>query len=212
MKMQCEVIQDLLPLYVDGVCSETSRQLVEEHLKDCKQCQDCLNTLRSDSQIQHRDDEYRKADSLRKVHHRIVFRQLLAAGIAVCILLGAGLGIRSILRSSVQVITDPSVLSVNEVDGSLIGRLQGSSVQELSITRVQRDDGDVLFFSLTDTRWDEMMTGDTSFSEFTLCAKDKNAAVVQAVYYLSEDHTGLESMDENQIAEVMKRSTLLWHR
>lgn len=34
----CEVIQDLLPLYVDGCCSEGSRLVVEEHLMDCREC------------------------------------------------------------------------------------------------------------------------------------------------------------------------------
>lgn len=38
MKVPCEVIQDLLPLYEDGVCSEASRALVEEHLSACETC------------------------------------------------------------------------------------------------------------------------------------------------------------------------------
>ena len=31
--MKCEVIRDLMPLYLDECCSEGSRELVEEHLK-----------------------------------------------------------------------------------------------------------------------------------------------------------------------------------
>ena len=38
MKLNCKVIEDLLPLYLDEVCSEESRQLVEEHLADCEAC------------------------------------------------------------------------------------------------------------------------------------------------------------------------------
>ena len=34
----CEVVKDLLPLYVDGVLSEASRALVEAHLAACPQC------------------------------------------------------------------------------------------------------------------------------------------------------------------------------
>ena len=34
MNKECEVIRDLLPLYVDEVCSGTSRELIEEHLQD----------------------------------------------------------------------------------------------------------------------------------------------------------------------------------
>lgn len=38
MKYKCEMIQDLLPLYKDQVCSEASRQMVEEHLEECPVC------------------------------------------------------------------------------------------------------------------------------------------------------------------------------
>lgn len=42
MKISCEIIRDLLPLYHDDVCSEESRRLVEEHLKDCVACSEKL--------------------------------------------------------------------------------------------------------------------------------------------------------------------------
>ena len=38
MKLPCEMIQDLLPLYHDGVCSEVSKTVVQEHLKGCESC------------------------------------------------------------------------------------------------------------------------------------------------------------------------------
>ena len=30
MKNKCDIVQDLLPLYVDGCCTQGSRELVEE--------------------------------------------------------------------------------------------------------------------------------------------------------------------------------------
>ena len=38
MKLSCEIVQDLLPLYEDGVCSKDSRAAVEAHLKTCESC------------------------------------------------------------------------------------------------------------------------------------------------------------------------------
>ncbi len=38
MPVDCKVIQDLLPLYLDGVASEQSTVLVEEHLAQCAEC------------------------------------------------------------------------------------------------------------------------------------------------------------------------------
>ena len=38
MKMKCEVIQDLLPLYCDHQASQESCRLIEEHLQECDSC------------------------------------------------------------------------------------------------------------------------------------------------------------------------------
>ena len=48
MKTRCEIIEDLLPLYCDGVCSEESRKTVEEHLKECGNCKKKLDLLSTD--------------------------------------------------------------------------------------------------------------------------------------------------------------------
>lgn len=47
MKMNCDVIRDLLPLYADEVCSEASKALVEEHLQSCESCGKELRIMRS---------------------------------------------------------------------------------------------------------------------------------------------------------------------
>ena len=46
MKMDCEVVRDLLPLYADDVCSGKSRALIEEHIRECEDCQKLLGKLR----------------------------------------------------------------------------------------------------------------------------------------------------------------------
>ena len=40
--MNCGIIQDLLALYHDGVCSPESRAAVEEHLQSCPECRAVL--------------------------------------------------------------------------------------------------------------------------------------------------------------------------
>jgi len=46
MKYKCELIRDILPLYLDEVCSEESRRAVEEHLRGCPDCSDLLLRMR----------------------------------------------------------------------------------------------------------------------------------------------------------------------
>lgn len=50
--MDCNVIKDLLPLYVDECCSEESAKLVAEHLEGCDNCRRIHDQMSSSSQMQ----------------------------------------------------------------------------------------------------------------------------------------------------------------
>ena len=45
MKLSCDVINDLLPLYHDEVCSEATKKIVEEHLKECETCRNLVEKI-----------------------------------------------------------------------------------------------------------------------------------------------------------------------
>ena len=63
----CNIVQDLLPLYYDDVCSPSSKRLVEKHLKTCEKCQNTYNELKNDSI----DSMIKKeADSVLKQHEK----------------------------------------------------------------------------------------------------------------------------------------------
>ena len=40
MNLTCDMVQDLLPLYKDGLASEDSAKAIREHLRSCKSCRD----------------------------------------------------------------------------------------------------------------------------------------------------------------------------
>ncbi len=42
--INCELVKDLIPLYSEGLCSETSRAAVESHIAECDNCRKLLNT------------------------------------------------------------------------------------------------------------------------------------------------------------------------
>ena len=48
--MDCNVIMDLLPLYVDECCSEESERLVAEHLEACESCHKIYDQMRETCQ------------------------------------------------------------------------------------------------------------------------------------------------------------------
>ena len=46
--LPCEVVQDLLPSYIDGLTSEKTNELVEEHVEGCDQCSSILRGMKSE--------------------------------------------------------------------------------------------------------------------------------------------------------------------
>ena len=47
MNKECEIVRDILPLYVDDVCSASSREIIDEHLKTCPDCAAYLEDIRA---------------------------------------------------------------------------------------------------------------------------------------------------------------------
>ncbi|MFJ8099972.1 MULTISPECIES: zf-HC2 domain-containing protein [unclassified Lysinibacillus] len=43
--MNCNIIKDLLPSYIDGICSEDTTKVVEEHLHHCEECRLYLEVM-----------------------------------------------------------------------------------------------------------------------------------------------------------------------
>lgn len=61
MKVTCEIIEDLLPLYADNVCSDQSKQAVEKHLQECEKCRKLMESTRSVS-VPHMEPDQPAAD------------------------------------------------------------------------------------------------------------------------------------------------------
>lgn len=50
-KNTCNVYQDLITLYVDELCSDDSKKIVEEHLETCQKCQELYGTMSKEMNI-----------------------------------------------------------------------------------------------------------------------------------------------------------------
>ena len=86
MKISCDVIRDLLPLYVEDMLSNDSKNIVDEHIEQCESCRDELKKLSGDevhscavNQIENKSIY----DSLNKIRKRISFKIQITVLISV---------------------------------------------------------------------------------------------------------------------------------
>lgn len=99
MERNCEIVRDLLPLYVDDVCSPASRELVENHLSGCPACVETLRALRSEETDRLLVDEKtgvltRQARVFRRKSTVVgmVFASILMVPVLVCLIVNLASG------------------------------------------------------------------------------------------------------------------------
>lgn len=70
MKVSCDIIKDLLPLYYDGVCSAASRIMVEEHLEECQDCRAELEAMGRVLPVSNKEKNLSDAEAVKKLSKR----------------------------------------------------------------------------------------------------------------------------------------------
>ena len=76
MEKECEIVQDLLFSYNDGVLSKSSIELVENHLKVCNICKEKLEEIENDNKNKF-DNDIKEVDYLKKVKGKLKRRKFL---------------------------------------------------------------------------------------------------------------------------------------
>ena len=92
MKISCDIIRDLLPLYKDNVCSDASKDMVEDHLSVCQDCQEYYEQMNAElPEIVPLKEEGDPAkadwDFFEKISRKLTYRQFIIGSVVAVILL-----------------------------------------------------------------------------------------------------------------------------
>lgn len=94
MKTTCDIIQDLMPLYCDNVCSEDSRQAVEVHIQECEQCKNDLLQMQKEIKEQvPKVDEKKVAKSAKTAWNKKKIIAFVAGCLAVVLIISTIIGV-----------------------------------------------------------------------------------------------------------------------
>lgn len=86
---KCDIVQDLMPTYVDGLASDSTARMIEEHVKECDECRSMLEGMRSGSDMapQASETDRKEIDFLRKSRKK--GRRAVALGIILALVAAA---------------------------------------------------------------------------------------------------------------------------
>ena len=89
-KLDCPIVRDLLPLYIDQVVSPETAQAVEEHLDGCPDCRREHESLTAHLPIpvEAADTSRQFGDMMKKVKKKETLRILLAVILLVAMMVG----------------------------------------------------------------------------------------------------------------------------
>lgn len=220
MNYPCKLIQDLLPLYHDGVCSSESCEIIKEHLSDCAECSGVLEEIRGAEIVDIPVENFRdtqKADSLKKIKRKLFRKQIIITVTALITTAAVMFGVWMFMCSSLQSVKTENI-SVHMIDGELVCRLRGGFPCQMSLKNIEVEPGKYyMFFSLYETKWDRFVMSNKEYREEILAYKGSNVQCIERVYYYKDNYftdemSGLDYLPEDDLDKMIEPCTLVWSK
>ena len=84
MRNECDIVEDLLFSYNDGILSDTSKELVENHLKKCEKCKIFLEEIKQEN---HKKNEIKEIDFLKNIKKKINKKNIILSVIFIILII-----------------------------------------------------------------------------------------------------------------------------
>ena len=214
-----------MPSYIDGILSEDSRALVEEHMGTCQECRKMLEIMKEE-QGKEQNQMRSSAATLKKIRKKLIVRRVLTATVAVILtLIVAAAGYNHwyfnekymTLEDSGMYVKDNCLYSSN----NLINRMKVQYTEDGKTEFVYAIDAP--YAGTLELKGNDMLLQDFSKKTEELSPEDDSTPeTVTEVYYMSEEArkkslelTELEAKGdldaaEKIVDEMKQESKLIW--
>ena len=192
MKYDHNVIKDLLPLYIDDVLSDTSRQIVDEHLDECEDCRKYLNDLKESNKVELNitDTELEKehADILKLMRKKIVRRNIIISLLSIFIVISIFSLSMFYLKNTAEYL-DVNQLKVEEKGNDLILEIEHEVWNQISQVRFTLSENgkeyDCIALCADTTKFDKLFSSINAMSQYTLIYNVSDENDIDRIYYSS---------------------------
>lgn len=231
MKISCEIVKDLLPLYHDDVCSGESRTIVEEHLLECDTCKKYLDSMNSNF-IQTNAEkaaEQAKSDILKGIKKKLLRKNVLISAIsvicAIAVLLG---GFSLVFHYPIPISYENGLVSVKignngMLDVSFNGDDYYRSYQWTTTIEKDGIKQHVVYIYYTDTIWTKYFPRPQKDKEYKYTINNSSFVDygngdglmevkkdISAVYYL--DYSHIPKLSTEELQKNSSKAVLLWEK
>lgn len=148
-KLPCEIVEDLLPSYVDGLTNEVTNQAVESHVQTCSKCRQCLKDMNAELEPEISEYEEKEIDFLKKAkrrHRRILGISMVAAAcVMLCIVAFVRIYLIGEEVSTEEISCQVEVETSVQEDGRIKTEIQANGVildAGIDVTKVEFSEAD----------------------------------------------------------------------
>jgi hypothetical protein len=146
-QIDCNIIRDLLPSYVEKLTSEQSNQAIDKHINDCSECKEYLNELQQDVAPQAASPN--EIDYLKKIKRKMKKSTYISLGIlSIALVIALGVFLRfyvigwpaEIFSTEITIDYDYNndnvVIQGQLLNGNRIGRVVVRDANNTNITKL----------------------------------------------------------------------------
>lgn len=181
MKSTCNIIRDLLPLYMEGMASKDSCALIEKHMDQCAECKNELEEMKAFNTLPI-DTDFSpllkiKSTLRKKKIQTILFTMMLSVVMGVIAI--------AFFTAPEYIPYSEESVRINEIGNGTVLAEFGDSVSGYDITKypAENDEGYVYHLTTWDSIWNRTMK-QSPINHTILNPNDEN---VVAVYYYFTD-------------------------
>ena len=239
MKISCKIIQDLLPLYYDEVCSKESHELVKDHLSSCEECSNYLNELKTDpfEENINLDIENSKVNSLKKLNKEFFKKKLKIAIIsAISVYLLFIISYLLISRLEFPINYKEGLIGTEDIeDNKFKITFLGDDFYRFHFfeesVKINGEENHILLIYYSNTLWTKLsfrqnfypnsegsIYSDDSSNTYGFTLGHPENLVVDKnfdyIFYLVDDYEELSdsNINEKDFNDYLKNATLLWEK
>lgn len=183
MRISCEVIRDLLPLYVEDMVSKDTRMLVEEHLQSCTDCVKELEAMKNQTVNDLPVDNNIKP--LKKLRSALLKKKIQTILLTVMITLTITVVAIASLTSPEYIPYSEDVVNIFEHnDGTVILKFR-EDVSGYDVERYEAEARNEYSFHIT--TWNSFWSRNISKAPVQSTVLNPDGEKVSAVYYYRTD-------------------------
>ncbi|MCL2189420.1 MAG: zf-HC2 domain-containing protein [Defluviitaleaceae bacterium] len=229
--ISCEIIKDLLPLYVDETLSPESTQLVATHLQTCQTCQREHRQMQGEISARAQETDHEKVTILKTMKTKMFRQKILISVLACSLTVAVGIGINWFAFHNARPMefshwTKQVQVSENPLTDETTVRLFSSrdfygSVGMVRRVNVDGVDTEVIFIHLTETLATRMQRNPNMQRQYInlatirqgqLLGVGENTPQPQAVeiYYLVAPFRNTVGLTPEEFYALRTEGTFLW--